>query len=90
MKDKWRVLVLAASRGPNDPMAARYGVSHKCLIEVGGKPMLARVVETLLSHQAVSSVGISIENESVLAPALGSNADKVEFFQSACSAAVRK
>ena len=86
MRDKWRVLVLAASRGPNDPMAARYGVSHKCLIEVSGKPMLARVAETLLSHPAVSSVGISIEDETVLAPALGGNADKVEFFQSANSA----
>ena len=86
MKREWRVLVLAASRGPNDPMAARYGVSHKCLIEVGGKPMLARVVETLLSHSAVKSVGISIENDGVLGPVLGDNADKVRFFKSKSSA----
>ncbi len=86
MATGWRVLVLAASRGPNDPMAARYGVSHKCLIEVGGKPMLARVVETLLSHGAVSSVGICIEEEKVLAPALGGNASHVQFHQSQSSA----
>lgn len=83
---KWQVLVLAASRGPNDPMAERYGVSHKCLIEVGGKPMLARVVDTLLSHRAVQSVGISIEDDSVLAPALGADAKKIQFHQSQNSA----
>ena len=86
MTGQWQVLVLAASRGPDDPMAGRYGVSHKCLIEVAGKPMLARVVETLLSHPGVGSVGISIENESVLAPALGTNADRVQFHASQASA----
>ncbi len=86
MENKWQVLVLAGSRGPNDPMASRYGVSHKCLIEVGGKPMLARVVETLLSHSAVRSIGISIEVKDVLGPALGENADRVEFHQAKNSA----
>ncbi len=86
MKDQWHVLVLAASRGPNDPMAARYGVSHKCLIEVAGKPMLARVVETLLSHPAIKSVGISIEDEAVLSGTLGKNAKKIRFHSSQSSA----
>jgi len=83
---KWKVLVLAASRGPNDPMAQRYGVSHKCLIEVGGKPMLARVVETLLSHKQIGAVGISVENEEVIETALGKASGKVQFYQSLNSA----
>ena len=88
--NKWRVLVLAASRGPNEPMALAYGVSHKCLIEVGGKPMLARVVETLLSHEKIGSIGVCIENREVLETALGSllkqNSDRVQFYPSKNSA----
>ena len=51
----WRAIVLAAGRGPGDPMAAAYGVSHKCLVEIGGVPMLRRVVETLLAHPSISA-----------------------------------
>jgi GTP:adenosylcobinamide-phosphate guanylyltransferase len=43
----WRAIVLAASRGPDDPMAKAYGVQHKCALPVGGVPMLSRVVEAL-------------------------------------------
>ena len=86
MAGKWRVLVLAASRGPDDPMALRYGVSHKCLIEVGGKAMLARVVETLLLHESVGSVGVCIEDRNVLEPALGETANQVQYVPSQDSA----
>jgi len=40
-------LVLAGSRPGGDPLAAAAGVTHKALIEVGGKPLLARVVGAL-------------------------------------------
>jgi len=41
-------LVLAGSRrGPDDPLAVHAGVSHKAMIEVGGEPMLVRVVHAL-------------------------------------------
>ena len=53
---RWHALILAAGRGPSDPMAAAYGVSHKCLVEVGGIPMLRRVVETLLAHPAIAGI----------------------------------
>ena len=43
----WSALILAAGRGPDDPMAKAYGVANKCLIPVGGVPMLTRVVSTL-------------------------------------------
>jgi len=40
-------LVLAGSRPGGDPFAASLGVTHKALIEIGGTPMLARVVAAL-------------------------------------------
>ena len=49
------MLVLAAGRGPDDPMAKAYGVTHKCLIEVGGEPMLKRVIHTLLASSQIAS-----------------------------------
>ena len=83
---KWHALVLAASRGPNDPMAKHYGVSHKCLIEVGGIKMLTRVVEVLAAHQSIQSIGVSIEDEAVLELALGKQQTDVNFEASTTSA----
>ena len=40
-------LILAGSRPGGDPFAEQMGVAHKALIEVGGEPMLARVVAAL-------------------------------------------
>jgi len=40
-------LVLAGSRPGGDPFARSVGVAHKALIEIGGEPMLARVVRAL-------------------------------------------
>ena len=40
-------LVLAGSRGGIDPVAAYAGVTDKALIEIGGRTMLARVVDAL-------------------------------------------
>jgi len=83
---KWHTLVLAASRGPDDPMARAYGVSHKCMIEIAGTPMLVRVVETLQSYKKTASVGVAIENMEILSRALGEKADHVHFHQSQSSA----
>ena len=43
----FNAIVLAGSRGGSDPVAAYAGVSDKALIEVGGRTMLARVVDAL-------------------------------------------
>jgi GTP:adenosylcobinamide-phosphate guanylyltransferase len=40
-------LVLAGSRPGGDPLALEAGVTHKALIEIGGKPLLTRVVGAL-------------------------------------------
>ncbi len=83
----WNVLVLAAGRGPNDPMAKAYRVSHKCLVSVGGEPMLKRVVRTLGAHPAVASITVSIERRELLDDALGPLAGKVHFLPPRESAA---
>ncbi len=84
--EKWHALILAASRGPNDPMAEYYGVSHKCLIEVGGEKMLSRVVNVLSDHSSIQSIRVSIEDEVALDLALGENREKVIFEPSTTSA----
>jgi GTP:adenosylcobinamide-phosphate guanylyltransferase len=84
---KWRAILLAAGRGPSDPMAAAYGVSHKCLVEVGGIPMLRRVVETLADHPSIGEISVAIDNRDVGFQALGDAASKVEFVPTAESAA---
>jgi 2-C-methyl-D-erythritol 4-phosphate cytidylyltransferase len=83
----WRAIVLAAGRGPGDPMAAAYGVSHKCLVEIGGVPMLRRVVDTLVAHPSISEISVAIDDIGIGKRALGEAASKVEFVPTAESAA---
>lgn len=54
-------LILAGSRGPDDPLAQATGVRHKAFIEIGGRPMLARVVEALAQVPAIGRITIAIE-----------------------------
>jgi CTP:molybdopterin cytidylyltransferase MocA len=84
---RWNVLVLAAGRGPDDPMAKAYQVTHKCLVEVGGEAMLKRVVRTLLASPEIASVTVSIEKKELLADALGPLAARVAFVAAGESAA---
>ncbi|NQV20201.1 MAG: NTP transferase domain-containing protein [Rhodospirillales bacterium] len=60
-------LVLAASRGPEDPVARAEGVSHKALVDVAGTPMLLRVVRALSASRAVGRIAVGIEDPAVLA-----------------------
>jgi CTP:molybdopterin cytidylyltransferase MocA len=60
-----RVIVMAAQRkGIVNPLARRFGISHKCLIPMAGKPLIRHVVETVASHPDVCDVVISIEEAS--------------------------
>ena len=54
-------LVLAGTRPGGDPLAVREGVSHKALIEVGGTPMLLRVIEALRQAGA-ARIGVSCDD----------------------------
>jgi GTP:adenosylcobinamide-phosphate guanylyltransferase len=84
---QWNALVLAAGRGPDDPMARAFEVSHKCLIEVGGTPMLGRVLATLRAHPSITRIAVSIENEALVRRAIGPLPDDVFVIPSKSSAA---
>lgn len=59
-------LILAGSRGPGEPLAVYGCVSHKALIEVGGRAMLERVVAAVATVPAVSRIAVSIERDDIL------------------------
>jgi GTP:adenosylcobinamide-phosphate guanylyltransferase len=56
-------LVLAGSRpGKPDRLAQACGIAHKCLIPVGGIPMLVRVVNALAASPGVERIFLSLED----------------------------
>jgi CTP:molybdopterin cytidylyltransferase MocA len=59
-------LILAGSRGPDDPMAKAANVSHKALLPVAGVPMLLRVVEALRAVPGIARIYVCIESERVV------------------------
>lgn len=59
-----RVIVLAAQRpGAADPLAERFGVTHKFLVPIGGRPLIVHVVEVLQRHERVGEIVVSVEPE---------------------------
>jgi CTP:molybdopterin cytidylyltransferase MocA len=69
-------IVLAGQRrGAVNPLAARAGVTHKCLAPIAGKPLLAHVLEALAATPALAEIRISVEPEAEpeLAPLLRSS-----------------
>jgi GTP:adenosylcobinamide-phosphate guanylyltransferase len=57
-------IVLAGQRrGAVNPLAARAGVSHKCLAPIAGKPLIAHVLATLTALPALAEIRISVEPE---------------------------
>lgn len=63
MAERYRVVVLAAQRdGTLDPLAAEAGVTHKCLVPIGGLPLLSHVLSALGEVGDIDSVRISVEN----------------------------
>jgi GTP:adenosylcobinamide-phosphate guanylyltransferase len=80
------VLILAAGRGPDDPLTRAFAVSHKCLLPLAGKPMLQHVVATLLACAQFNTIAISIEDPAISRIALGSLADAVQPVASSTSA----
>lgn len=70
--EDFTVLVLAADRGPDDPVSRAAGVAHKCLAPVAGTPMLERVVTALAASGQVGRIAVSLRDTALLArlPAL--------------------
>jgi len=63
----YTALVLAAQRaGVTDPLAEKCGVSHKCLIDMDGTPMIERVLTSLRGSKHVDKILISIDDPSAL------------------------
>jgi GTP:adenosylcobinamide-phosphate guanylyltransferase len=59
-------LILAGSRGENDPLCAARNVSHKALIPVCGVPMVARVIGTLADSGRFSRILVAIERPELI------------------------
>ena len=59
-------LILAGSRGPSDPLASAEGARHRALLEVGGEPMLVRVLRALRATRGVGHLVVSIEEPAAL------------------------
>ena len=59
-------LVLAGSRGPTDPLALSQGARHRALLEVGGTPMLLRVLRALRATRGIGRITVSIEEPAAL------------------------
>jgi hypothetical protein len=68
-------------------MARAFGVTHKCLVEIAGEPMLRRVIRTLLSSPEIASITVSIETKKLHDETLGPLAKEIAFLPSAESAA---
>lgn len=63
MSAPFDAIVLAAQReGRLDPLAAEAGVSHKCLVPIGGRPLLAHVLEALGQVDGIERIRISVES----------------------------
>ncbi|AIT79893.1 nucleotidyl transferase [Novosphingobium pentaromativorans US6-1] len=59
-----RLIVLAGRpRKGAHPLAERFGVSHKCLIPLAGKPLVAHVLQTAANHPRIASLAVCIERE---------------------------
>jgi CTP:molybdopterin cytidylyltransferase MocA len=61
-------LILAGSRGPNDPVAAIGKVAHKALTPIAGRPMLAFVLDAVRGIPDVERIFICIDAETDLRP----------------------
>lgn len=61
---KFGAIILAASRGQQT--VAEFGTAHKCSLDVGGQPMLMRVLEALEQSRSITQMVISIDAPDIL------------------------
>ena len=74
LQPKFTAVVLAADRGPDDPVARAAGVHCKSLAPVGGRPLLFRVLDALAASRTVDTCILSGPPKSIVdqEPDLGS------------------
>ena len=81
---RFTALILAGSRGPNDPVARLAGQTHKALVPVAGVPMLLRVVRTLRQAPMIGRLVVCIDRPTftqlneIIAAELGPDVGLVE------------
>ena len=83
---RFTIVILAAQRdGRLDPLAAEAGVTHKCLVPIGGRPLLAHVLEAFRLVEGVERVRIAVEPgaELLLRPLADASGLPVEFVPAA-------
>jgi len=59
-------VVLAADRGPSDPVARAAGAPCKSLVHLGGRPMVLRVLDTLAEAREIDSLIVCGPSKSFL------------------------
>ncbi len=56
------IIILAAQRnGRLDPLAEAAGVTHKCLVPIRGRPLLAHVLAALAGVEGIADIRIAVE-----------------------------
>jgi GTP:adenosylcobinamide-phosphate guanylyltransferase len=59
---RFTVIILAAQRnGRLDPLALEAGVTHKCLVPIQGRPLLAHVLAALARVDGIDDIRIAVE-----------------------------
>lgn len=67
MTDAPKLLILAGRRNAAlDPLAEKFGVSHKCLVPVRGQAMIGRVLEIVEAAFPGQPIFVSIEDSGIL------------------------
>ena len=61
-------VVLAADRGPDDPVARTAGAPCKSFVPLGGRPMVLRVLDTLAEAREVDSLVVCGPSEALTCP----------------------
>lgn len=73
---RYHAIVLAGSRGGQDPVSRHAGAACKALVRVGGRPMLARVLSALADSRSISGITVvALPDEAVGDPELASALD---------------
>jgi CTP:molybdopterin cytidylyltransferase MocA len=69
-KTGWTAIILAGQRPGIDPLADAFGETFKALVPVVGRPMVAHVVETILTVPAISKVVVLCQQPQAIRPVL--------------------
>lgn len=69
LANRWKVLVLAGDRGPEDRVAKAAGVTTKAFAEIHGTPMIDYVFNALRASPMVGEIAVSIAVDAPPLPA---------------------